>query len=666
VGLFHDFGKYHPEFQRYVRQPRTDNRVDHASAGAHHIRSTAKKGPLLALLANCIAGHHHGLRDEDELIDYLVNRTKGRYKETLKADIPDRFRNVEIPELPSIPKEQREMWARMVFSVLIDADRLDAEAYASPADASFREGIPRLEEVSHLIETFVAGLPFGQDLALQQQRTNLSEACLVAGQLPKGVFSITAPTGSGKTLASLRFAMAHAMKHNLERVIITLPTTSLCAQTAEVCRDIFGSTGVVLEHHSAQRVHWRNRTFSSLAQMNWDAPIIVTTTNMLHDSLLSNDPNWCRKNHRIVNSLIIMDEVQDVGAENISGVIRLLQDLVDQFGVSVLLSSATLPTVVDRPNNWQSFRKVTEICSVTLTNNRVLVEWPALPMTVTTFAELAKDMSKDLSSLAVVHHRQDAIDLTTELDAVLGDTSTVHLSGLLCPAHRRDVLRRIGRRPLTRVVATSVIEVGVDIDFPIVYRAFAGLDRLTQAAGRCNRDGLLGEHGGRLKVFLSENQPSPSLSLGQATAAATVLLNKYGTEINIFDPAVMQEFFDVVYSAMSQARFDKLMEARGRMAFAQIGGDHFRLITEKKYPVVIPYGRGVQLIEKLKAKEEGERSMRSLQEFVVGVYEKEFFALLDAGAVDVVEGRDDSVVCLSDLSLYDDRFGLLKITDKRT
>lgn len=522
VGLLHDLGKYDPDFQHRIRG--TGSRTEHSGHGAR--LAIERWGDAGRLIAYAVAGHHAGLPDGGDAGDGSLDARIAAAAYRASVGLPPELTLPERPEFP--PALARSMQAhpetrgftlaqfvRMVFSALVDADFTATEAFCDPTRAEARAAeMPSLDALAARLDAFLTDLQeraaaapaSGRKAEVQNQRAAILGHCRAAAALTPGVFSLTVPTGGGKTLSSLAFALDHARRHGLRRVVYAIPYTSIIEQTADVFRKAFGDLGGgVLEHHSAAVPPAGDEPIGPhrlrLAEENWDAPVVVTTTVQLFESLFAARPSACRKLHNLAGSVLILDEAQALPYQHLGPCIAALRELVETYGATVVLCTATQPDFRHGAVFRAGFPEVREIIPdpVALQEvfRRVWVEI-AGPLDDDT---LLDRLRAEPQVACIVDSRRYA----AELCAALGTEDDVfHLSAAMCPAHRRTVLEEVRTRLAEgapcRLIATQVVEAGVDLDFPVVYRAAAGIDSLTQAAGRCNRNGALPE-GGRFVVF---------------------------------------------------------------------------------------------------------------------------------------------------------------------
>ncbi|HHJ14019.1 MAG TPA: CRISPR-associated helicase Cas3' [Gammaproteobacteria bacterium] len=513
-GRWHDLGKFSDAFQNYIRQAacdahtgETQGRVDHSTAGAQHAMS-ALPPPLNAMVAYAIAGHHAGLLDAvraegGSLQARLAKQDLPPWREA----VPENLLRVSPLSLPTLSASNRADAAfqlgfatRMLFSCLVDADFLATESFMSPRRAAERPkgeidfGALEAHLTRYLDECFgtTAGL-------VAEARAAVLSACREKALGVPGLYDLTVPTGGGKTLSSLAFALRHCVTHGLSRVIYAIPFTSIIEQTAEVFRSVFKDCpadpdALILEHHSNFDPD-RETTRSRLASENWDAPLIVTTNVQLFESLFANRPGRCRKLHRIANSVIILDEAQTLPVTLLKPCLRVLDLLVKQYGCTVVLCTATQPAIEYREEEFEiGLPKARPIIDDAPALYRRLRRVEVRDAGTLSSEELAVRMADAEQGLAIVNTRRHAVDLYQAVKDKADADGAYHLSAAMTPEHRsrqlEEIRSRLAKGQACRVVATQLIEAGVDVDFPVVWRALAGLDSIAQAAGRCNREGM--------------------------------------------------------------------------------------------------------------------------------------------------------------------------------
>ncbi len=662
AGLWHDLGKYSREFQHYIHtasgydpeahieRENTPGRVDHSTAGAiHAIDRWGLHGRVLAYL---IAGHHAGLPDWEKRESGTGGSLRERLEKTnlldgaLAAGIPAGLLDAPRPEF-RVPGGAKgfALWVRMLFSCLVDADFLDTEAFMDGGKAGLRGGHPGLRELRRRFDAHMAALTRNApDTPVNRLRADILRACREAAQKPAGLFSLTVPTGGGKTLSGMAFALEHAIAHDKRRVVHVIPYTSIIEQTADVFRGIFGEA--VIEHHSSLDPD-RETARSRLAAENWDAPIIVTTTVQFFESLFAARTSRCRKLHNLVDSVVVLDEAQLLPPEFLQPILDVLNLLVAHYGVTVVLSTATQPALESRRDSFgktilRGLDHVTEIIpdpdALYAGLERVTVELPDDLNQPRDWDDIADEIGRHESVLAIVNTRRDARELFERMPR-----GTIHLSALMCGRHRSAVLAQIKRRLAhgepVRVVSTQLVEAGVDLDFPVVYRALSGLDSIAQAAGRCNREGRLEK--GKVVVFVPP-EPAPLGVMRRAAAKmVSVMAGNHGAPLSRNN---FTRFFELFYNDRDRTIEEKLQDdltAKGngndalRVQF-RTAAKRFQLIDNRGEQVLVRYHSirkgtrdeiddNVDTLLNLLHKEGPERwLMRKLQGYSVNVSEWHF------------------------------------------
>lgn len=580
LGLLHDKGKESDAFQAYIRKTsgydpkaRWTGETWHAFVGGvlvHHIFNGAGD----CLLANPVIAHHTGLYDQSEV--------QSRVVEPLPEGVRPGTDNVKLerPPFGRLPGQDLHHLTRMLFSCLVDADRLDAEAFMDPQTASHRGAGATMRGLLGTLRAHLERLSgTAEDTPVNRIRRRVQERCAETGRAEPGFYSLTVPTGGGKTLSSLLWALEHAVAHDLRRIIIAIPYTSIIVQTAATLKAIFGEENV-LEHHSDMAATERDETYDTdlvrtrLATENWDAPIVVTTNVQLFESMFAAAPSACRKLHNIVRSVLILDEAQMLPMQYLRPIVGALDTYHRLFRVSVLLTTASQPQLQGHieGTNQQKFDAIQEITELIPADwalheqlRRTSIE--VLPEALT-YDTLARQLVRHKRVLCIVTRRKDAREVFRRLPC---EGITVHLSRSMCPVHVRERLEDVKQAlrddtaEVIRVVSTSLIEAGVDIDFPAVYRQEAGLDSILQAAGRCNREGRQREPGVTRVFSLGSESPLPSGTLTFANEARKdIEAPKKGIEArnkgiqdapDWFAPDTMAEYFRCLYRKYDN--FDK-------------------------------------------------------------------------------------------------------------
>ena len=693
AGLWHDVGKYQREFQQRLRGSGLS--VEHSGAGAALAHMRDKSNGLA--LAFAIAGHHAGLANPIEsgpgFPSPLMKRLQQNNKvlQGLLPIIPSEIQNHPLPVLPQRlrpdprfdqsteeMKRTTELWVRFVFSALVDADRLNTEAFVEPSRPFLRGKFSAIKELREALDTFVERKSDAKQnkgsVAVNATRISVLRQCREAAKCEPGLFSLTAPTGSGKTLSSMSFALRHAERWGLRRIIVVIPYTSIIEQNAKEYGDALGDHNVV-EHHSnldpEQQKREKGEEFTArldLAAENWDAPVIVTTTVQFFESLFSNNPSRCRKLHNIADSVIILDEVQTLPPGFLLSITDILSELSLHYRCSVVLSTATPPALAGRESFPQGLRNVRPIVADSDALNaqlqRVEYSWPDMDSAPRNWPSLASEMSEHSQFLAIVHRRQDARLLAQELMKIVPYDSVFHLSALMCPLHRSDVLAQIKARlaegTQCRLISTQLIEAGVDVDFRVVYRCLGGVDSIVQAGGRCNREGRL--ESGTVFVFRAPTSPPPGTPR-RALQVTESLLREYSGQLNLMATETFDKYFRMLYAA-EDLDIQKIQVQRQGFNFASVGRD-FKLIEDGySVPIVVPYGESLDRLVSIRRNGPTRETLRGIQRFIVNIYRDAFSRLRQAGAVEEVS---ENVFALAGPfhRQYDPVYGLL-IDEKLT
>jgi CRISPR-associated helicase Cas3/CRISPR-associated endonuclease Cas3-HD len=645
AGLLHDLGKYGDFFKR--RLEGKEHGIDHWSMGAWTALSQYKQNGVAVALA--IQGHHLGLQQASKdtlgqlnpakLQEYHpvgLRLSEPRLETLLKRMETDGL-GLPGPSTSVYPglKESFEQTAasmldvRMLFSALVDADFLETEAHfqGNPdGTRCYREAGPPLQPelalpklVSHIEKLAQESRAAAH---VNQLRADLLKACLEAGTLPQGLFTLTAPTGTGKTLAMLAFALKHAVEHHLQRVVMVIPYLTIIDQTVREYRKVFSSfvgpdqaKRYVLEHHSLagtrhsdkggnqldQDMEDEGRRRARLLAENWDAPIIVTTSVQFLESVFANRPSACRKLHRLAKSVLLFDEVQTLPVPLAVPTLATLSRLVERYDSTVVFATATQPAFVHLDSSvrqycfsgWRPHELVPSELKLFQRAKRTCVEWPASMKHTTPWTELAEKLSREGEGqvLCIVNLKSHAFLLYDKLKE-LNVEGLFHLSTSMCPAHRETTLEtvrtRLDRGDPCRLISTQCVEAGVDVDFPVVYRAYGPLDAIAQAAGRCNRNG----HAGLkvVHVFVPEEEKYPDRAYGQAAGVVSILLNKRGPDkMDIHDPQLFKEYYEELYDIVRpEKRKQELTDAIRRQDFVDVA-NLYRVIEKDAINVLAPY-----------------------------------------------------------------------------
>ena len=661
AGLLHDFGKYAARFQQRLRNPAIHG-INHWAAGAVHAMNQLK-APLVAY---AVDGHHTGLPDAAQFAQ--TRQRSGNPQLWCEhtgclESIPDLLGRLEkdglsFPPSPSaLGKDHfaNALRARMLFSCLVDADFLDTEQHFDPAAGASRS-VPQLQEEAALqcLRTYLDAKPSGG--SVNELRRRLLADCLAAAEKPPGLFTLTAPTGSGKTLSSLAFALQHIIRHNvrhnvplsiddprrLRRVIVVIPYTSIIEQTASVFRELFEpvfGTDYVLEHHSAVAPQERKEDKEKdaeegrlrrarFAAENWASPLIVTTSVQFFESLFAYRPSDCRKLHNIARSVVLLDEVQTLPAKLVPSLLSAVRLLTQEpYGVTAVFMTATQPAFsaakAALPYGWEPMEISSAPRAMAETMRRTRIEMPATDERVS-WPQVAEKIAAHLQALCVVNTTKDA----RELFRLLPSDNRFHLSARLCPAHRYKKLRLIRERlsigAPVRLISTQLIEAGVDVDFPIVFRALGPFDSIVQAAGRCNREGKHPEPCPVI-VFRPADGKMPRGAY-QIAAAKTEDFLARNPDAPLYQPETYTRYFTELYKLVGRdsAKDDPVFVASQVFNFPE-AASKCHLIGDETHSVLIRWGDGVALAEKLRREKHlTAEECRRAQRFCVNLYHDEF------------------------------------------
>lgn len=661
LGLLHDKGKEKKAFQQHIiRNSGLDNsvRVDgdysHAYVGAIIARQLFPKFHLL--IDNALMGHHRGLYDDGEM------------KEVLKSHIPNEINiesinaHLEIPKIGS-PKDVHHL-ERMLYSCLVDADYLDTEAFMQPEQSELRGKHESLKVLESKLDAYLSNLKINApDTEVNKIRNEVQNWCVKASEQTPDFYSLTVPTGGGKTLASVLWAIKHAVRNNLERIIIAIPYTSIITQTASVLRGIFGEENVLEHHSNVDRSKIKDKELTQvqkLATENWDYPIIVTTNVQLLESLFSNKPSDCRKLHNLVKSVLILDEVQTLPVDFLQPIVDTFDTLKRIFGVSVLFTTASQPVLTGKiigSNPFVSFDGLPEIKEIipegTNLHKRLRRVKIVIDENRKDYDEIATQIKRFPVVLCIVNTRNDAKEIYSRLPK---EGITLHLSRMMCPDHVRETIENVKKalkdssNTIIRVVATQLIEAGVDIDFPVVFRQEAGLDSILQAAGRCNREGRLDK--GETHVFSLQK----ALPVGFMTQTNNARL-AMGKSHDWFSPEAMKEYFKQLYCRIKD--FDKAdiksLLYKSEMQF-ETAATEFKLIDDNTTSVIVNWKNSMSLVEKLLNEGISYSLMKTLSQFSVNIRETDRKKLNEAGAIEEIL---ENIFVIRESSFYDKKVGLV-------
>lgn len=665
AGLLHDLGKYREAFQEYLAgkcPPSAE--THHAVYGAALAVQREWLGPAFA-----IAGHHAGLHDLSDL-QTLVGGNKydamnrlaplvKQFEEEL-GKIPNELAEPEFAD-PAKDRATIEFYVRMLFSCLVDADFLDTEHFSRGRE---RRSV-KLDAALLLKRLQAHRSEFDSSGELNAMRNRIFEECLAKAAEPAGFFSLTVPTGGGKTLSGMAFALEHARRHGMQRVIAVMPYLSIIEQNAAEYRKVLDpkNEGIVVEHHSAVATkdddgERRDRSPEELAAENWDAPIIVTTSVQFIESLFANRTSKCRKLHNIANSVVLLDEVQTLPAHLLDPLLHVLRDLKKHYRVSFVFSTATQPAFRRSPSFSHGFdaEEVREIVSQPSDVFKKLARVRyKVRKTESDWSELAAEWTSEPRALGVVNTRKHAAEWWEMLRDSLLDQGlrgnelearrrgVLHLSSAMCPEHRTQVLKKVRRRlekgRFCWLVSTQVVEAGVDIDFPLVYRALGPLDSIVQAAGRCNREGRLPSEG-RVVVFRPTEATLPGGVYRVATDIAARLLDQLATDDLSCEPALFGRYFGELFQYVptdhQRERECPIQEDREALRFREVARKA-KVISDDTQAVIAPWGKALEEVAAIRERTQTDgprftrKDLRGLQRFMVNLHSHDFLKLDSMG-----------------------------------
>jgi len=683
AGIWHDIGKIRPEFQVKLKT-KSYNHVDHKGLGA--LWAWLKGWYDIAL---AIAGHHSGIPDcgdlrsnsiigngswAEQYQELLKDLTNSNY-DFLKAPPPDYGKQIDALSM--------EFRIRMLFSCLVDADYLDTEAHFEPDKSSLRQ--KPYSSLSDLSQSFFANQKsflierdkdIDKNSALFALRCKLYDETISKASYNPGAFSMTIPTGGGKTRAALGFALTHAAKYGKERIIAALPYTSILDQMAGEYDKIFGRENF-LEHHSG----WQPKEDKAVAEYlseekvnliseNWDAPIILTTTVQLFESLFSNKPSHCRKLHNIANSVVILDEVQTLPIRYLKPICEVIGELIKNYGVTVLFSTATQPAF----DQIQAFRIAGEIRELTSDPQDAFQRLKRVKYDIKIkekwdWRKVADEALCSPQSMTIVNTKAHSLELYKSIKE--SDADAIYLSTFLCPSHRKKVIKEVSIRlqenKPSHLVTTQIVEAGVDLDFPLVLRAVGPLDRIVQAAGRCNREGKLPGMG-RVVVFEPEKGGMPP---GEYATAAGKFISVYNSGKFIpEDPSTYHLYFSELYNIRGEDGLDSkgISKLRNKLEFKQVD-ESFKMIEDGYTESVAvgyksekkehkwensPAAKIFLELQKDDSKENRRTLFRRLQAFMVEINKNKIPSLEKRGLIQF----DKSLQIYYYIGEYDDKIGI--------
>lgn len=671
-GLLHDIGKYSAKFQNKIRG--AEERVDHSTAGA---RVCWEKKGMYMLLSYCIAGHHAGLPDTGEPGGSNGSRTMLKRMEKKVEDYQAYTSEIEIPVLKTPPffpvKSEnpdffQSMFIRMLYSCLVDADYLDTEAFMKEGKIDRNPG-ESIEILYEKLEHFISGWLANKDVdTINGRRTEILKSCLEKGESDRGLFRLTVPTGGGKTVASLAFALKHAKKNNMDRIIYVIPYTSIIEQNAQVFRDILGKENVLENHCNVEYEPDKKSDDAAIEEMdeelksmqlaaeNWDKPVVVTTNVQFFESLFANKSTKCRKLHNIANSVIIFDEAQMLPNDYLKPCIAAIEQLLRYYRCSIVLCTATQPAL---KKVMSQDIKAVELCPRMEEQFRFFKRASIMNLGKISSEDLVHRLKQENQALCIVNTRIRAQKIYQEIKG----ESIYHLSTTMYPIHRKRVLSRIREQLESKkkcvVISTSLVEAGVDLDFQTAYRQLAGVDSMIQAAGRCNREGRrkIGEC--TANIFrLDEMEYAPGQRL-QIDVTKSLLEDKR----NLEDLDTIEKYFEVLYHFLGESLDKKsIMERFKRriFPFATVSKE-FKLIEENSKTILITKEpEAAKIYEELKIKGFTKKLAREMGQYCVQVRENDYQKMSAAGMLKPIseEMKEDYFV-LTEPEKYTEEMGLV-------
>ena len=656
AGMAHDLGKYSDAFQKRLLG---GSPVDHSTAGAFECM---KRGQPFAAFA--VAGHHSGLPDAGSRTDGLDAGTFfGRMNRAARGRLDDYSAWQSEVSLPALPRPdvgnvmtEGMFFTRMLFSCLVDADYTDTGEFMDEQAAAAGETVA-MEQLWERLQASISGW-FPPEGELNTQRCMILEQCIREGERQKpGLFTLTVPTGGGKTVASLAFALAQVRSQGMKRIVYVIPYISIIEQTADTFRKILGAENV-LEHHSGVsydigKEATPDTVHLARAAENWDMPVVVTTAVQFFESLYSCKPSQCRKLHNLAKSVIIFDEAQMLPVAYLRPCVWAVAQLVRRYGVSAVLCTATQPALEPIFREFAPELRIIDLCPTPFFSKDVFRRVTFCRLGMLSDDEMAARLQSREQVLCIVNSRKAAQEIFRRLTG----TGNFHLSTLMIPAHRKAVLKEVRWRLREglpcRVVSTSLIEAGVDVDFPAVYREEAGLDSILQAAGRCNREGRCAPEDSIVTIFGREDKP-PKL-FAAAIGVGRVVLNR---SRDIASQEAVQDYFSELLDLKGKKAQDvqnilPLIE-QNLFPFRHVA-ERFHLIDSPMATVYVPVGDGAELVDRLRAGQRSRLLFRQLGQYGVSVYQQHFDALYWAGALEQLE---DGTAILTNLSIYSECTGL--------
>lgn len=658
AGLLHDVGKYSQEFQRRIRG--SGEQVDHATAGAQLCHE--RKG-YYPLLSHCIAGHHAGLPDTG-------TRNDGSSMPTLwgrmKKRIPDYHAyetEIRIPQLsgPPFAMQKKEdagfasgMFIRMLYSCLTDADFLNTEMFMKNGKTERNNGEPIPVLYERYLSSVSGWLKNEDPGTINGRRTEILKHCLEMASEERGTFRLTVPTGGGKTMASLGFALKHAVKHGMDRVIYVIPYTSIIEQTAGIFAEKLGQKNVLEHHCNIDYAVSDELKTMQLAAENWDKPVVVTTNVQFFESMFSNRSSKCRKLHNVANSVIVFDEAQMLPIDYLKPCIAVMEQLIRHYRSSIVLCTATQPALQDLFSEGISFK---ELCPRVEEQFAFFKRARITDLGRISGDDLLKRLGKEQSVLCIFNTKKTAQNMYRKLQG----EGVYHLSTAMYPVHRKRILGEIRKRLADKkrciVLSTSLVEAGVDLDFQTVYRQLAGADSVIQAAGRCNREGKRGLDESNTYIFqMEENEFMPGQRQQMQVTEGLLIDGKALDQLE----TIQRYFEELFYLRRESLDKKKILELFQPMQFefAQ-AAKAFKLIEHNTVTVLIPVEECAKKIAEQLRKGMGNKAlMREAGRYCVNIYAKKAEDLCGAGIISAISGEMEDFYVLTSEEQYEEMTGL--------
>lgn len=672
TGLNHDGGKNRRLFQKYIREGGKRGSVTHSRVGAY--AAYISGDDELVPMAMCINGHHGALPPLHGWYGDLtwVREAEREHREAVKAGFKFRrtskFKFLDwIRGYRGSPQFALGVFTRMLYSCLVDADWLCTELWMDRSRYTSRYTYDDLEELLKRHRRYMAALRARAPKTLVNKMRSLAHrACCLSSYGPRGIYSLEMPTGTGKTLAGMSFALRHALKNRQKRVIVVIPYCGIIEQTAEEYRKIFGA-GNVVEHHTARDPAVADEAHERMVE-NWDAPIVVTTFVQFIESLFAHYRSRCRKIHNIADSVIILDEVQTLPKRMLAPILETLRLLVSKFGCTLVFSTATQPAFARRDGFDIGLDGIRPIIKVPRrlfdALRRVNVKYIRKAVT---WKRLARAMMADPQVLAIVNTKKDALRLASVMPS-----DTFFLSGYMPPVSRSEVIRTVKSllregKPC-RLISTQVVEAGVDIDFPVLYRVEAPYDSIVQSSGRCNREGAI--ESGRMYVVRVVGSHTPDSTYDAGIGVFREMMLSHGGRVDIYDPATYEEYYSKMYRITDLDR-DGLLGLQETLDFAEVNR-RCRVIDAGLDALIIPLDEeSREAINALRSGVFNRDLLRKLQRYSVNIWDEQRDEWLGRGLIyplfskpkDSREGVEDKIFyILRDEALavaYDQRLGLI-------